>query len=212
MRFRNESDKGTTLLFFFKSRKPATETLAMIRQAFGEESTSHTQKVHTHRGRKSETGEAQNQEHAHRFLRHQGDRSHRIPLAMLNNQLYIILRRFTATAWKCAKTSSRTLTTKELAVTSRQRVVSHFHFQQGILDQNQQDCCPHTPYFSLFPPMKIKLKGCHFDTIEVIEIESQAVQDTLTEHHIQDAFKKWQKLWKRCLRAEGDYFEYHGGH
>jgi hypothetical protein len=41
----------------------------------------------------------------------------------------------------------------------------------------------------------------------VIEAESQAVLDTLTEHAFQDAFKKWQKRWKRDIRAEGDYSE-----
>jgi hypothetical protein len=37
----------------------------------------------------------------------------------------------------------------------------------------------------------MKLKGCHFDTIEVIEAESQAVLNSLTEHDFQDAFKKF---------------------
>jgi hypothetical protein len=60
---------------------------------------------------------------------------------------------------------------------------------------------PHSPYlpdlascdFFLFPQLKIKLKDRQFDTIEVIETESQAVLNTLTEHDSQDAFKKWQK-------------------
>jgi predicted helicase len=38
--------------------------------------------------------------------------------------------------------------------------------------------------------LNIKLKGPHFDTIEVMEAESQAVLNTLTEHDFQDAFKK----------------------
>jgi hypothetical protein len=38
---------------------------------------------------------------------------------------------------------------------------------------------PH-PYFSLFPLLKIKRKG-HFDTIEVIEVQSL---NTLTEHDL----------------------------
>jgi hypothetical protein len=38
--------------------------------------------------------------------------------------------------------------------------------------------------------LKIKLKDRHFDTIEVIEAESQAMLNTLTEHNLQVAFKK----------------------
>jgi hypothetical protein len=35
----------------------------------------------------------------------------------------------------------------------------------------------------------IKLKGRHFDTIGVIEVDLQAVLNTLTEHDLRDAFK-----------------------
>jgi hypothetical protein len=40
----------------------------------------------------------------------------------------------------------------------------------------------------LFPRLKIKLKGRHFDTTEMIEAESQAVLTTLTENDCQHAF------------------------
>jgi hypothetical protein len=70
---------------------------------------------------------------------------------------------------------------------------------------------PHTTYFSLFPQLKLKLKGHHFDKTEVIEAESQAVLNTATEHHFQDTFeKKWQKHWELCVCAEGDYFKVDG--
>jgi hypothetical protein len=55
--------------------------------------------------------------------------------------------------------------------------------------------------------LNIKLKGHHFDRIEVIEAELLAVLNTLAEHDFQDAFKKWQKRWERCIRMEGDCFE-----
>jgi hypothetical protein len=48
-------------------------------------------------------------------------------------------------------------------------------------NQKQHDCCPHPLFFSLFSQLKIKLKGRHFDTIE-IKAESQTALDTLTEH------------------------------
>jgi hypothetical protein len=37
--------------------------------------------------------------------------------------------------------------------------------------------------------LKINLEDLHFDTIETIEIESQAVLNTLREHNLQNAFK-----------------------
>jgi hypothetical protein len=42
--------------------------------------------------------------------------------------------------------------------------------------------------------LKIKLRCRHFDTIEVIEAESQAVLNTLTEHDYQDVFKITEAL------------------
>jgi hypothetical protein len=45
-------------------------------------------------------------------------------------------------------------------------------------------------YFSLFPQLRKELNGYHFDTIEVIEAESQAVLNIFTERDFQDAFKK----------------------
>jgi hypothetical protein len=52
---------------------------------------------------------------------------------------------------------------------------------------------PHPAHFSLFPQLKIKVKCHNFYTNEVIEAESQAVLNTLTDYDIQVAFKKWQK-------------------
>jgi hypothetical protein len=68
-----------------------------------------------------------------------------------------------------------------------------FPFSPGNFYQKQLDFSPHPSYFSLLPRLKIKLKGCHFDITEVIEVESQAVLSTFIEHDFEAAFKKWQK-------------------
>jgi hypothetical protein len=44
--------------------------------------------------------------------------------------------------------------------------------------------------------LKTKLKGRHFDTVKVIQAESQAVLNTLTEHHFKDAFKNGRTAGK----------------
>jgi hypothetical protein len=84
----------------------------------------------------------------------------------------------------------------ELAIASRQHTVSHFLFHQGIFTNNNMTLVPNSSYF---------------DTIEVIEAESQAALNILTEDDFQDAFKKWQKRWERLIGAEGEYFEGDGG-
>jgi hypothetical protein len=60
--------------------------------------------------------------------------------------------------------------------------------------------------FFLFSKMKLKLKGCWFDTTE-IQAESQRVLDTLKEKDLQEAFQKWRIWLEWCLHAVGGYFE-----
>jgi hypothetical protein len=50
---------------------------------------------------------------------------------------------------------------------------------------------PHPLHFSVSP-----IKGRHFETIDVVEAESQAVLNIFTEHNLQDAIRKWRKPWK----------------
>jgi hypothetical protein len=57
-----------------------------------------------------------------------------------------------------------------------------------FLTKNSMTDISHPRNFSLFLGLKIKLKGCHFDTIKVIETESQAVLAP-TEQVFQNAFK-----------------------
>jgi hypothetical protein len=63
---------------------------------------------------------------------------------------------------------------------------------------------PTHPIF-LFPQLKKKLKGRHFDTIEVIEAELQTVLNTLTEHDFLDALKMAEALGTVHTRGM-DYF------
>jgi transposase len=62
--------------------------------------------------------------------------------------------------------------------------------------------------FFLFPNMKFRLKGRHFDTIEEIQAESQEV---LTLEDFQGCMGSWKKRWDRCIHAQGDCFEGDGG-
>jgi hypothetical protein len=53
-------------------------------------------------------------------------------------------------------------------------------FTREFFTKKNMTVVPHPPIFSLFPRLKIKLKDRHFDTIEVIKAELQAMLNTLT--------------------------------
>jgi hypothetical protein len=84
-------------------------------------------------------------------------------------------------------------------------------FTREFFNKNNMAVISHPLHLSLFLRLKIKLKDRHFDTIEVMEAESQAVLNTFTEHDFRDAFKRWQKRWGHCIHAGGNYFEGDGG-
>jgi hypothetical protein len=51
--------------------------------------------------------------------------------------------------------------------------------------------------------LKLKLKDGHFDTNKVIEAESRAVLNTLTEHDFQDAFKNGRSAGNNPYTRKG---------
>jgi RNA binding exosome subunit len=80
----------------------------------------------------------------------------------------------------------------------------------GFLSKQHEYSPPPTLLFSV-SPTENKTEGHHFDTIEVIEAELQAVLNSLTELDFHDELKKLAEALGRCLSAEGDYFEGVGG-
>jgi hypothetical protein len=96
---------------------------------------SRTGNVQVHRDRKDETGDEQSQEHAHQFHWRPGDCSQIISPRRPNSQFRILLWHFTAIAWKCAKTSPRTLATEELTgycITTTHVLHSHLSWSAEI--------------------------------------------------------------------------------
>jgi hypothetical protein len=64
------------------------------------------------------------------------------------------------------------------------------HFSPAnFFTRNNMTVVPYPLYFPLFPQLKIKLKGRHFDTTQAIEAELEAVLNTFTEHDFPDIFR-----------------------
>jgi hypothetical protein len=60
--------------------------------------------------------------------------------------------------------------------------------QKNITKKRHDRRPPPTLLFSV-SPFEDKLKGRYFDSVEAIEVKSQAMLNTLTERDFQDAFK-----------------------
>ena len=73
---------------------------------------------------------------------------------------------------------------------------------------------PHTPYrpdlalcdFWLFPKLKEKLRGCHYDTIEEMKETVTKVIDMLTQEDFHGDFQKLLERCNKCIAVGGDYF------
>ena len=73
----------------------------------------------------------------------------------------------------------------------------------------------HPPYcpdlapckFWLFHKLKEKLRGCRYETIEVMKEAVTKVIDTLTHEDFHGAFQKLLHRYNKCIVAGGDYFE-----
>jgi hypothetical protein len=70
---------------------------------------------------------------------------------------------------------------------------------------------PYSPYlaledFSLFPKLKSTLKGQLQTTQEIME-NSQTGLHAIPKKAYQDCFQKWQRRWKQCFNAGGEYLE-----
>jgi hypothetical protein len=74
---------------------------------------------------------------------------------------------------------------------------------------------PHPPYsldlalcdFTLFPKLKMKLKGRFETSVVTSKGKLQAVLDSIKENDFHGAFEVWKKRWDRCIHSQGDYFE-----
>lgn len=63
----------------------------------------------------------------------------------------------------------------------------------------------------MFPELKMKLKGCYFDNIVDIQMESQVVLNNLIEMDFQGALQQGREHWGQCIHAQRKYFKGDGG-
>jgi len=84
-----------------------------------------------------------------------------------------------------------------------------------FLTKHETTVVPQPPYspdlapadFFLFPKLKSSLKVRRFQTVEEKEENSMRDLRAIPQNTFQDAFQNWKKLWERCIKSGGEYFE-----
>ncbi|XP_025268578.1 histone-lysine N-methyltransferase SETMAR-like [Camponotus floridanus] len=84
-----------------------------------------------------------------------------------------------------------------------------------FLARNQVCVLNHPPYspdlapcdFSLFPKLKLKLKGCFFEDIPTIQTASTRALEAIPQNELDHAFESLLNRCNKCNEARGDYFE-----
>ncbi|KYM93251.1 hypothetical protein ALC53_00187 [Atta colombica] len=61
--------------------------------------------------------------------------------------------------------------------------------------------------FSLFPKLKLKLKGCFFEDIPTIQTASIWVLEVIPQNELDHAFESLLNRCNKCIEAIEDYFE-----
>jgi hypothetical protein len=59
-------------------------------------------------------------------------------------------------------------------------------------------------YFKTF---KTALKGHHFESTEDIQRSVRKVLNDIPQNAFQERYNQWQHCWKRCVQAQGMYFD-----
>jgi transposase len=93
---------------------------------------------------------------------------------------------------------------------------SHTSFAvREFLAQNKITTPPHPPYspdlapcdFFLFPKLKTHLKGHNFGTVENVQAAATRALTNISSEDFLHCYEEWQQRWNRCIRLQGAYFE-----
>ncbi|UYV82487.1 hypothetical protein LAZ67_21002482 [Cordylochernes scorpioides] len=89
------------------------------------------------------------------------------------------------------------------------------HLMTSFLAKNGTQILLQPPYFPdiapndffLFPKLKAVLKRRHFDTRDDIIEKSPLALKSIPKEAYKNCFDNWEKRWRWCVEARGDYFE-----
>jgi len=209
--------------FCAKLRKSGSETLQLLRAAYGNAVLSSVQVLRWHKvfkdGRESvedeqRTGRPSTSRTENNVARVKTvlDRDRRVSVRLMSEEVGL------------PKTDVHRIITEDL----RMRKIAHAWFLhhdnapshtsfavREFLAQHNITTLPHPPYnpdlapcdFFLFPKLKTHLKGHHFGTVEKVQAVVTRALNNISSEDFLHCYAEWQQRWNRCIRSQGSCFE-----
>ena len=205
-----------------KFGKSGSETLHLLRTAYGDVVLSSAQVLRWHKAFKDKRESAEHEQRAGRpstsrtennvaRVKAVLDRDRRLSVRLMAEEVGLLktdvhrIRIEDLHMRNTANTCSFTTTMHQ--VTSF--AVREFLVQHNIKRFPTHRTSPHlVPYdFFLLPKLKTHLKGHHFGTVGNVQAAATRALNNISSEDFLHCYEEWQQCWNRCIRLQGAYFE-----
>ena len=95
------------------------------------------------------------------------------------------------------RSSPKNESKKELLATKQITVLEHPAYSPDLAPSD----------FFLFPKIKERLKGRHFDDVDDIRSNTTAALKAVPQNQFQNCFEGWTRRWHGCIASQGECYE-----
>jgi len=202
--------------FCAKLRKSGSETLQLLRTAYGDAVLSSAQVFRWHKALKDGMESVEEEQRPGRPSTSRTennvarvkvvlDRGWRLNVWLIAEQVGLL------------KTDVHRIITEDLHMRNicEKLVPKNLSDVWEFLAQNNITMLPHPLYspdlvpcnFCLFPTFKPHLKGHHFGTVENVQATATRFLKNISSEDFLHCYEKWRQRWNRCIRSQRAYFE-----
>jgi len=210
--------------FRAKLGKSGSETLHLLRTAYGDVVLCSAQVLRWHKAFKDRRESIEDKQHTGHPSTSRTENNVACVKALLDRDRRLSVR-FMAEEVGLPKTDVHRIITEDLHMRKiantwflhHNNAPSRTSFAvREFLVQHNITTLPHPPYsldylapcdFFLFLKHKTHLKGHHFGTVENVQAAATRALNNISSEDFLHCYEEWQQRWNRCIRSQGAYFE-----
>jgi len=202
--------------FCAKLGKSGSETLQLLRTAYGDAVLCSAQVFRRHKAFKDERDSVEDEQCTGRPSTSRTENNVARVKAVLDRDQCLNVRLIEEEVG-IPKTDIHRIITKDLHMRKicAKLVPKNLSDVWEFLAQNNITMLPHPPYspdlapcdFFIIPKLKTDLKEHDFGTVENVQAAATKALNNISSEDFLHCYEEWQKHWNCCIRSQGAYFE-----